>query len=202
MLLISSVLIWFFPFCFSPSRTWENFLLSHGRHLEKSKYGFSCLTVLISVTESLPSAARCRLFSVMGFVMESLWTLSVGIKPVSIVYWKMGSGYHSWAQSYSVDVWNTIIDAFLSLVEIVLTLRYRVDHSLEIGIVWLFTLCLLSGGMWSVLVVASESGKCQLSLEPVVPGDKQLCKRQRGSLVSLVIFLILVHGLWTSCLGR
>lgn len=75
--------------------------------------------------------------------------------------------------------------------EIVLTLRYPVDLSPEIGIVWLFTLCPQSGGRWRVLVVASVSGKCHLSLEPVLPGDKQLRTGQRGSLVSLVVFLVL-----------
>lgn len=49
-----------------------------------------------------------------------------------------------------------------------------------------------------MLVVASVSGKCHFSLEPVVPGDKQLCKGLRGSLVSLVVFLVLVYGLWVS----
>lgn len=52
-----------------------------------------------------------------------------------------------------------------------------------------------------MLVVASVSGKCHLLLEPVVPGDKQLCKGQRRSLVSLVVVLVLVYGLWISCLG-
>lgn len=49
-----------------------------------------------------------------------------------------------------------------------------------------------------MLVVASVSGKCHLSLEPVVPGDKELCKGQRGSPVSLALFLVLVYGLWIS----
>lgn len=80
--------------------------------------------------------------------------------------------------------------------EIVLALSYPIDLSSEIEIAWLFTLCLQSGERFSVLVFASVSGKCHLSLEPVVPGDKQLCKGQRGNLVSLVIFLVLMGGLW------
>lgn len=47
-----------------------------------------------------------------------------------------------------------------------------------------------------MLVVALVSGKYQLSLEPVVPGGNQLCKGPIGSLESLVVFLVLVCGLW------
>lgn len=69
--------------------------------------------------------------------------------------------------------------------EIVLTLRYRVDHSLEIGIVWLFALCLLSGGMWvecacgclSVREMPPVTGACCTWWQAIVQGtERESCE--------------------------
>lgn len=143
VLLISSVLIYDF-FHFSPSRTWESFiLLSHGRCLEKNVW----VSLLDCIDLCHWISAFCSQVQILfcdGVCDAVLWTLSVGIKPVSIVYWK--NYFYSWAQGYSLDVWNKVFDAFLCLMEVVLTLRYPIDLNLEIRIVWLCTLCLQSGG--------------------------------------------------------
>lgn len=136
--------LWFFPFHFSPSRTWESFiLLSHRRCLEKNVW----VSLLDCIDLCHWISAFCSQVQILfcdGVCDAVLWTLSVGIKPVSIVYWK--NDFYSWAQGYSLDVWNKVFDAFLCLMEVVLTLRYPIDLNLEIRIVWLCTLCLQSGG--------------------------------------------------------
>lgn len=78
---------------------------------------------------------------------------------------------------------NKIIDAFLCAVKIVLILRCL--HLILPGDRNCLAVCLVTAKWsWSVLVVASVWGNTpggRLSLQPVVPGDKQLCKGPRGT---------------------